>query len=52
MVGRMISYPKFDPPMKFVVEKADVVGHIANSIPPTYNMVRLIFSPMRKILSL
>ena len=36
MVGRTISYLKFDPPMKFVVEKADVVGHVPNSIPRTY----------------
>ena len=36
MVGRTISYPKFDPPMKFVVEKDDVVGHVPNSIPTTY----------------
>jgi hypothetical protein len=36
MVGRTISYPKFDPPMKYFVEKVDVVGHVPNGIPPTY----------------
>ena len=36
MVGRTFSYPKFDPLMKFVVEKADVAGHMSNGIPPSY----------------
>jgi len=35
---RTISYPKFDPAIKFVVEKADVVGHVPNSIPTTYQL--------------
>jgi len=35
-VGRTISYPKFDLPMKFVVEKVGVVEHMPNCFPPSY----------------
>jgi len=35
-VGRTIIYPKFYPPMRFVVERADVDGYATNCIPPPY----------------
>jgi len=35
-VGRTISYPKFNPLMKFVVEKVDVFDYVLNDIPLPY----------------
>ena len=36
MVGWMIIYPKFDPPMRIVVERVDVNGYVPNGILPPY----------------
>jgi len=35
-VGRTISYPTFNPLMKFVVEKVDVVDYVLNDTPSSY----------------
>jgi len=42
-VGRTIKYPKFDPPMRFVVERAYDDGYVPNGIPPPYQHVHVNF---------
>jgi len=50
-VGRTIKYPKFNPPMRFVVEIANDNGYVSNGIPPPYQHghVNFKFSYVKKL---